>query len=58
VYLRQVVARVLELQAAGVTVRGIAAVLSTEGCSTKRGCRWHATTVQRILDRHGHRHDT
>lgn len=51
------VARVLELQAAGLGVRAIAAALSAEGCATKRGRRWHPTTVQRILDRHRPRHD-
>jgi len=51
------IARVLELQDRGLTVRAIAAALSKEGCTTKRGRRWHPTTVQRILDRHRPRHD-
>ena len=46
------VARVLELRAAGVSVRGIADRLDAEGYRS-RGSRWHATTVARVLKRNG-----
>ena len=44
------VARVLELRAGGVSVRGIAAQLDAEG-HVARGGRWHPTTVARLLAR-------
>jgi DNA invertase Pin-like site-specific DNA recombinase len=44
--------RILELRHAGRTIRDIADALDAEGHRTKRGGRWHATTVQRILQRH------
>lgn len=44
--------RIAELDAAGATIREIAAILQAEGRPTKRGARWHPTTVQRILQRH------
>jgi len=40
------------LHAEGQSVRGIAATLAAEGRRTKRGGRWHPTTIQRILARH------
>jgi DNA invertase Pin-like site-specific DNA recombinase len=43
--------RVVELHAAGMSVRDIVAVLEAEGRRTKRGGRWHVTTVQRLLKR-------
>jgi len=46
------VARILELRAAGVSVRGIAAQLDAEGHAA-RGGRWHATSVVRVLKRNG-----
>ena len=51
------VVRVLELQRDGLSVREIAAVVDAEGRHTKRGGRWHPTTVQRILQRHRLDHD-
>ncbi len=50
------VRRVRGLHADGLSVRAITAVLSAEGRRTKRGGRWHPTTIQRILARHEH-HD-
>jgi DNA invertase Pin-like site-specific DNA recombinase len=44
--------RVLELREAGRPIREIAEELAAEGRRTKRGGRWHPTTVQRILRRH------
>lgn len=44
-----VVDRIAALSAAGSTVRAIAATLNAEGVRTKKGGRWHATTVQRAL---------
>jgi DNA invertase Pin-like site-specific DNA recombinase len=43
-------ARVLELRAAGFSVRAIADTLNAEGIPA-RGKRWHATTVARLLER-------
>jgi DNA invertase Pin-like site-specific DNA recombinase len=43
--------RMRELRQQGLYVREIAAVLEAEGRQTKRGGRWHVTTVQRILQR-------
>jgi DNA invertase Pin-like site-specific DNA recombinase len=45
--------RVLELRQQGFSIPDIAARLEAEGWRTKRGGRWHPTTVQRILARHG-----
>jgi DNA invertase Pin-like site-specific DNA recombinase len=50
------VARILELQEQGRSVRDIARALAAEGRQTKRGGRWHPTTIQRILARREH-HD-
>ena len=43
--------RVLELRREGRSIPEIVAALIVEGHRTKRGRRWHATTVQRILAR-------
>lgn len=43
--------RILELHEEGRSVRAITATLESEGRKTKRGGRWHVTTVQRALDR-------
>lgn len=48
---RAAVARMLALDAEGRSLREIAAVLTAEGVPTKRGGRWQANTVRRILDR-------
>jgi DNA-binding transcriptional MerR regulator len=45
------VARILELRAAGLTLRAIAAALEAEGRRTKQGKSWHAKTILRVLDR-------
>lgn len=45
--------RALELREQGLSIPQIAAALEAEGRRTKRGGRWHATTVQRLLARHG-----
>jgi site-specific DNA recombinase len=46
------IARMLELSDEGLSVRAIAKQMELEGRTTKRGGRWHATTVQRVLERH------
>lgn len=43
--------RIRELQAEGASVRSIAETLEREGFPTKRGARWHPTTVARVLRR-------
>lgn len=45
------VRRAVELRAAGNSLRAIAAALRTEGYPTKRGGKWEATTVERVLAR-------
>ena len=45
------VARIHELRAEGLTLRAIAAQLTEEGRLTKRGGKWHANTVRRVLAR-------
>jgi len=45
------VARILELRAEGLAYRAIAARLAAEGCATKRGGRWQAQTVRRVVVR-------
>ena len=39
------------LQASGSSIREIVTILNEEGRSTKRGTRWHPTTVARVLGR-------
>lgn len=46
-----VVARMAELHAAGHSLREIASTLDSEGHKPKRGDRWHAVTVSRVLAR-------
>lgn len=43
--------RARELQQRGASIREIAATLNDEGRRTKRGARWHPTTVARVLRR-------
>ena len=45
------VARILELSAAGGSLRAIAAELNAAGVPGKRGGRWHANTIARVLAR-------
>lgn len=45
------VARALELRAAGLSLRAVASTLDAEGHRTKRGGRWEAVTVKRLVDR-------
>jgi len=52
----ETVERVFSLPREGLSVRATVALFSAEGRQTKRGGRWHPTTIQRILARHGH-HD-
>ncbi len=47
------VARIQELRQAEKTLREIAATLTAEGYSTKRGGKWEAQTVRRVLLRLG-----
>lgn len=44
-----VLVKMREWQAEGVSIRGIADRLNAEEIPTKRGGRWHATTVNRLL---------
>jgi len=43
--------RILELRATGGTMRAIASTLDAEGFETKRGGKWHASTVRAVLAR-------
>lgn len=43
--------RVRELRHQGLRIKAIIATLQAEGRQTKRGGRWHPTTIQRILRR-------
>lgn len=45
------VARIMELRAAGTTLRAIVATMNTEGHATKTGAKWHLKTVVRVLER-------
>ena len=47
----EVVRRIIERWRRGGTYLGIAAELNAEGVSTKRGKRWHASTVRAIVQR-------
>lgn len=44
-------ARMRQLQAEGSSIRGIARTLESEGYRTRKGARWHPTTVARALER-------
>lgn len=46
---QQTLDRAQELQADGAFIREIATTLNEEGLRTKRGTRWHPTTVARCL---------
>jgi site-specific DNA recombinase len=46
-----VVVRILDLWRAGLSYRAIAVRLDQEGLPTKRGARWHASTVKKVVDR-------
>lgn len=48
---RAIIAKILELRAAGTALRAIVETLEAEG-HPPRGKRWHITTVHRILERH------
>lgn len=48
---QETLSRARELQEAGASIREIATTLNEEGRSTKRGTRWHPTTVARVLRR-------
>jgi len=47
------VQRIVELRAAGASLRQVAAVLTAEGLTPKRGGVWHPQQVARVLDRAG-----
>jgi len=51
------VRHIVALHQEGLSVRAIADALEREGRLTKRGGRWHPTTIQRILVRHGAHRD-
>lgn len=46
-----VVGRILDLWRAGTSYRAIAAKLNQDGVPTKRGARWHANTVRKVVTR-------
>ena len=48
-----IVGRILELWRTGLSFRAIAVRLDQEGLPTKRGARWHASTVKKVVDRRG-----
>jgi DNA invertase Pin-like site-specific DNA recombinase len=48
---QKIIARMLQLQAEGMSYRGIAVRLDNEGILPKRGKRWIHTTVKSILAR-------
>ncbi|MCB9558119.1 MAG: recombinase family protein [Deltaproteobacteria bacterium] len=48
---QQTIKRILDLRALGASLREIAATLTHEGYKTKRGGRWHASTVRAVLAR-------
>lgn len=45
------IVRICQLRASGASLRAIAIALNAEGRKTKRGGRWDATTVRKILGR-------
>jgi len=45
------ITRIRRLNAEGRSLREIADIMETEGQRTKRGGRWHATTIMRVLAR-------
>jgi len=47
----ETVARILELRSQGLTLRAVAEQLTAEGRRTKRGGKWHASTVRNVLKR-------
>ncbi len=47
----ETVARILELRAAGRSLREIADALEAEGRRPKTGARWHPTTINRVIAR-------
>ena len=47
-----VIAKMLELSAAGLSTRLIATELNADGLLSKRGTQWHSATVARVLRRH------
>ena len=46
---QQILARMRDLRAAGVTLRGIAAELNRDGFTTRRGTAWRFEYVARVL---------
>ena len=49
----ETVRRILDLRQQGQTLREIATTLAQEGHQTKRGGRWHPSTVRQVLRRSG-----
>jgi DNA invertase Pin-like site-specific DNA recombinase len=45
------VARIMELRAAGTSLRAIVATMNAEGHATKTGAKWHLKTVVRVIER-------
>jgi DNA invertase Pin-like site-specific DNA recombinase len=46
-----VVERARQLRATGLSLRAVARQLTSDGCPTKRGGRWHAVTIAKLLER-------
>jgi DNA invertase Pin-like site-specific DNA recombinase len=47
----ETVRRIIQRWRQGRSYRSIAAQLASEGVKTKRGCRWHHTTVAKVVQR-------
>jgi DNA invertase Pin-like site-specific DNA recombinase len=50
---QRAIGRIRELRSAGLSLRNIGGVLTTEGHSPKRGGHWHPQTLARVLDQQG-----
>ena len=50
---KALLARIAELHAEGVSLRGIAATLTEEGFTPRRGKAWHPQVIARIVGRIG-----
>jgi DNA invertase Pin-like site-specific DNA recombinase len=48
---QEAIATVAQLRASGLSCRAIASEMNARGIETKGSCRWHETTVRRILAR-------
>lgn len=46
-----VLRRIMDCRQAGLSLRAIAAILNDESVSTKKGTKWHASTIRSVLNR-------